>query len=98
MGLLADGTVGHGAGLESFDNLGPGFHLGQGHGGIGQLEFKLAADKSFFSVNLVYCFPILPPRRFIVLSHGLLQQGYGGGIVLVGLAVPAPFVAAAGGQ
>jgi hypothetical protein len=32
VGLLADGAVGHGTGLEAFDDVGPGFHLFQGRG------------------------------------------------------------------
>ena len=98
MGLLADGPVGHGAGLEAGQDGLDGLHLVDGHGsGLGA-ELQQAAQGNGLLALVVDDLGVALPELVVAAAAGGLQQVDGLGAVEVDLAVPPVLVAAAGAE
>ncbi len=94
MGLLADRTVRHGAGVEPLDDRGGRLDLLQRHGLAGH-QLEQPAERAQVVPLLVDRAGILLVGAGVVLDNGVLEPGHRGGIPEVVFAVEAIVVVAA---
>ena len=90
VGLLGDGTVGHGSGLETLHQAVHALHLVDGHRFPGRHELQ-KRPQSVGSARIVHHGGVLPEFLIAVFPHRLLEKNDGlRPVQVVFLLVPAP--------
>ena len=97
VGLLRNGTVGHGPGLEALGDFGGGLHFLDGNGlALVHIEFHQAAQSEGFARLVVDDVGIFLEDGEVPEASGLLEFVYGYGIEEVAFTIDPPLVDTAG--